>query len=333
MTMGGSTMCFTYGINGHPVSLNYDGIVYYYVTNAQGDVVAILNSSGQEVVSYTYDAWGNTVKRSGSKADTLGLHNPLRYRSYVYDQETGLYYLQSRYYNPTICRFISADALLGANQSANSYNLFVYCRNNPIMFVDQSGYAPEWWQWIVSGAITIVGVAFIATGFGGIWGGALVCAGVNSIIGSYTSEESGGSSEAGWLGGLATGLACGLGAGVSGGFLLKAAESVGAACINNLVASFVTSFGSGFIGSVAGQSITASLNGQNVNINQLMTSSLLVGTVNSLSGIGAGIGAGLQGMPSISTTSTILANSLTAVWSLISESVCDFLGTVFSIWP
>ena len=90
MKMGSSTMRFIYGINGHPVSLNYDGIVYYYVTNAQGDVVAILNSSGQEVVSYTYDAWGNMVKKSGSLKDSLGTYNPLRYRSYVYDRETGL---------------------------------------------------------------------------------------------------------------------------------------------------------------------------------------------------------------------------------------------------
>ena len=134
--MGSSTMRFTYGINGHPVSLNYDGIVYYYVTNTQGDVVAILNSSGQEVVSYTYDAWGNTVTRSGSKADTLGLHNPLRYHSYVYDRETGLYYLQSRYYNPAICRFISADSIsyLGADGTPVSYNLFVHCRNNPVSY-------------------------------------------------------------------------------------------------------------------------------------------------------------------------------------------------------
>ena len=137
MKMGSSTMRFTYGINGHPVSLNYDGIVYYYVTNAQGDVVAILNSSGVEVVSYVYDAWGNHISISGSMAGALGIYNPLRYRGYVYDQETGLYYLQSRYYNPDICRFISADSIsyLGADGTPVSYNLFVYCGNNPTMKV------------------------------------------------------------------------------------------------------------------------------------------------------------------------------------------------------
>ena len=141
MKMGSSTMRFTYGINGHPVSLNYDGIVYYYVTNAQGDVVAILNSSGQEVVSYTYDACGNTVKRSGSKADTLGLHNPLRYRGYVYDRETGLYYLQSRYYNPTVGRFINADTFVSTGQGILGNNMFAYCNNNPVSRIDISGAA------------------------------------------------------------------------------------------------------------------------------------------------------------------------------------------------
>ena len=98
MTMGSSTMRFTYGINGHPVSLNYDGIVYYYVTNAQGDVVAILNSSGAAVVEYAYDAWGRLLRTNDVSGNNLGALNPLRYRGYVYDQETGLYYLQSRYF-------------------------------------------------------------------------------------------------------------------------------------------------------------------------------------------------------------------------------------------
>ena len=161
MKMGSSTMRFTYGINGHPVSLNYDGTVYYYVTNAQGDVVGILNSSGQEVVSYTYDAWGNTVKRSGSLKDSLGTHNPLRYRGYVYDRETGLYYLQSRYYNPAICRFISADSQMSTG-SALGMNLFAYCGNNPVNRVDPTGHA--WEHWALGGLIVVgFGIATVVT--------------------------------------------------------------------------------------------------------------------------------------------------------------------------
>ncbi len=141
MTVGSNTLTFTYGVNGHPMTVKYNGVDYYYVTNIQGDVVSILNSSGAEVVTYAYDAWGNILFISGSMASTLGAYNPLRYRSYVYDQETGLYYLQSRYYNPHLCRFISADSIsyLGADGTPVSYNLFAYCSNNPVMYSDPAG--------------------------------------------------------------------------------------------------------------------------------------------------------------------------------------------------
>ena len=142
MTVGSNALIFTYGINGQPMSVKYNGVDYYYVTNSQGDVVGILNASGTEVVTYTYDAWGNILSTSGSMASTLGAHNPLRYRGYVYDQETGLYYLQSRYYNPTICRFISADTFVSTGQGILSYNMFAYCLNNPIKNIDVDGQVP-----------------------------------------------------------------------------------------------------------------------------------------------------------------------------------------------
>ena len=74
--------------------------LHFYMRNLQGDITAILNGSGTEVVTYSYDAWGKLLSIGGSMASTLGVLNPLRYRSYVYDQETGLYYLQTRYYDP-----------------------------------------------------------------------------------------------------------------------------------------------------------------------------------------------------------------------------------------
>ena len=134
MTVGRNTLVFAYGSNGYPMGVRYNGTNYNYVTNAFGDVLAIVDNSGNELVTYTYDAWGNIISTSGTMASTLGTHNPLRYRGYVYDHETGLYYLQSRYYNPAIFRFISADSIssLGAGGTAQSYNLFVYCGNNPI---------------------------------------------------------------------------------------------------------------------------------------------------------------------------------------------------------
>ena len=114
MTVDGHTMYFTYDASGTPLTLTYDGLKFYYITNLQGDVTAIVNGNGQEFVRYTYDAWGN-VTATGS-ATNLRYYNPLRYRGYVYDEETELYYLQSRYYNPEMGRFINADGLTSTGQ-------------------------------------------------------------------------------------------------------------------------------------------------------------------------------------------------------------------------
>ena len=143
MTVGSNALIFTYGGSGLPLSVNFNGTDYYYVTNIQGDVVSILNSSGAEVVTYTYDAWGNILSTGGSMVSTLGAYNPFRYRGYVYDQEIGLYYLQSRYYNPHLCRFISADAYASTGQGVLGHNMFAYCSNNPVNRIDPDGY---FWQ-------------------------------------------------------------------------------------------------------------------------------------------------------------------------------------------
>ena len=121
--------------------MTYGGATYYYATNIQGDVVAILDSTGAAVVTYTYDAWGNILTTTGTLASTLGTHNPLRYRGYVYDLETGLYYLQSRYYNPEMGRFLNADALVSTGQGILGNNMFAYCLNNPVNLEDITGSA------------------------------------------------------------------------------------------------------------------------------------------------------------------------------------------------
>ena len=124
--------------NGQPMTIGFNGSEHFYLYNAQGDVVAIANYSGEVVVEYTYDAWGNPLSCTGSLADTLGKKNPFRYRGYVYDEETGLYYLKSRYYDPRVGRFICSDGILPSNRMTSS-NLFAYCNNNPIGLVDPSG--------------------------------------------------------------------------------------------------------------------------------------------------------------------------------------------------
>ena len=100
----------------------------------QGDIVAILDDEGTAVVQYQYDAWGRPIGKTGSMAGTLGTVQPFRYRGYVYDEETGLYYLRSRYYSASMCRFVNADVLLEGN-------LYTYCKANPVICSDESGYA------------------------------------------------------------------------------------------------------------------------------------------------------------------------------------------------
>ena len=99
-----------------------------------------MNQSGNQLVAYTYDAWGNVLTTTGSSAGSLGKYNPLRYRGYVYDVETKLYYLQSRYYNPEWGRFINADALVSTGQGLLGNNMFAYCGNNPVLFYDPHGH-------------------------------------------------------------------------------------------------------------------------------------------------------------------------------------------------
>ena len=115
LTQGSNTLHFWYDANNRPAIVEYNGTRYAYIHNLQGDIVGILDSTGTEVVKYTYDAWGKVLSVTGSLASTLGTLQPFRYRGYVYDVETGLYYLRSRYYDPAWQRFLNADALIKGN--------------------------------------------------------------------------------------------------------------------------------------------------------------------------------------------------------------------------
>ena len=135
-----AVMDFVYDESGKPFAmidqLSAQPKTYYYVLNLQGDVVRLVTDSGAVAASYEYDAWGNILASSGSMAEK----NPLRYRGYYYDAETGFYYLQSRYYDPAIRRFINADVYASTDSSdAVSCNMFAYCNNNPTMYVDADG--------------------------------------------------------------------------------------------------------------------------------------------------------------------------------------------------
>ena len=163
MTVDGHTMYFSYDASGTPLTMVYDGLKFYYITNLQGDVTAIVNGNGQEFVRYTYDAWGN-VTATGS-ATNLRYYNPLRYRGYVYDAETELYYLQSRYYDPEMGRFINADNQLSTGSDLTGLNMFAYCGNNPVNRIDPTGEA--WWHWAIGAAVVVACAAATVVTCGG----------------------------------------------------------------------------------------------------------------------------------------------------------------------
>ena len=134
MTSGTDELHFFYDAQNRPAVVVYNGTAYAYVKSLQGDIVAILDENGNAVVSYGYDAWGAPLWCTGELAETLGKVQPFRYRGYVFDEETGLYYLRSRYYNPRWGRFVNADGAIIQK------NLFAYCSNGPIVGYDPSGF-------------------------------------------------------------------------------------------------------------------------------------------------------------------------------------------------
>ena len=171
-TYGTTVLDFIYDENGRPFALNYSKnggssfTTYYYILNMQGDVVALwkilLNSDGSVFESgiaaqYTYDAWGRllSITNGYGAAVTSSTHigniNPLRYRGYYYDTETGFYYLQSRYYDALVRRFINADALTSTGQGFLGYNMFAYCGNNPINRVDLTDIFGVGWKRLLIG--------------------------------------------------------------------------------------------------------------------------------------------------------------------------------------
>ena len=139
---------FSYDASGNVMTVAYSTdngssfTTYFYLRNAQNDIVKLIDNTGAAVVEYIYDSWGKLLSVTGSLITTLGTDQPFRYRGYVYDTETQWYYLQSRYYDPNTCRFISADVLLPTGQGVIGHNSFAYCLNNSVNLSDPDGYFP-----------------------------------------------------------------------------------------------------------------------------------------------------------------------------------------------
>ena len=142
---------------------NEDGNItnYYFQRNLQGDVIAIYNSNGAKVVEYRYDAYGNCTVANSTTDYALATVNPIRYRGYYYDQETGLYFLNARYYSPEWRRFISPDDIAYLDpESVNGLNLYCYCYNDPVNYADPSGHS------IIAALLISLGVVGIVGGLG-----------------------------------------------------------------------------------------------------------------------------------------------------------------------
>ena len=180
------------------------------------------------MVQYVYDAWGNHAVLDVNGNDLtdsshIGVLNPFRYRGYFYDVETGLYYLQTRYYDPEVGRFVTIDGIDVLDTTSdypNGLNLYAYCFNNPVNASDDEGNIPNWLKWLIGGVVIIgVGIAAAFTGgaagvilgaaFYGATTGAVSGAAINGIISGVSSAMSGNGFWSGFADGAADGFLSG----------------------------------------------------------------------------------------------------------------------------
>ena len=140
-TDAGERMDFLYDDKGNVFAVDYKNKLYFYQTNLQGDITGIVDSNGKQVVTYTYDSWGKLLVSTDNSGVDLAKKNPFRYRGYYYDVETGFYYLNDRYYDPKVRRFVNADSIdtLSVKKDFHDKNLYGYCDNNPVVRVDVEG--------------------------------------------------------------------------------------------------------------------------------------------------------------------------------------------------
>ncbi len=165
---GTQTYWYRYDSGANLISVTIKGKIYFYVKNAQNDIIGLVDAEGNMVVQYSYDSWGKLLGITGSMADTIGVQNPFRYRGYYYDNETGMYYLKSRYYDPKLRRFISMDGVhtvKASLETLHNRNLYSYCNENPIVRIDEKG---NMWTVaalsFVAGAVASVGTQMIFEG-------------------------------------------------------------------------------------------------------------------------------------------------------------------------
>lgn len=141
-TWGTSTLVPIYDNEESVCGILYNNTPYYFIKNLQGDIIAIVDKDAKTIARYSYDAWGVPEIKLDSSECQIATINPFRYRGYYYDGETELYYLLSRYYNPSLGRFINSDAIdwLGTNEQIIETNIFAYCKNDCVNLSDEIGF-------------------------------------------------------------------------------------------------------------------------------------------------------------------------------------------------
>lgn len=161
-----SKLFFHYNERDMLVGFEYDKENYFYSRDLTGNITSIVDKNGLIMVEYQYDAWGRWLNQATAAKTSIGTTllslNPFLYKGYIYDNETGFYYLKSRYYSPEVRRFINVDSEVGDVGNLENYNLFAYCINNPVMLADENGNMPKWLKVTLISlalAVTIVAVA------------------------------------------------------------------------------------------------------------------------------------------------------------------------------
>ena len=205
----------------------YNNATYVYRKDGQGNIAALIDSSGNVVVEYKYDAWGDhVIVLSDSSNENLAKANPFRYRGYYYDEETGLYYLKSRYYDPETGRFITIDDISYIDpETINGLNLYAYCGNNPVMNVDPNG------TFILSLFLICLGAGMVA---GAVTGG------ITAYNNGYRGWDLVGQIALGGLTGAAIGAAVGLVAGMGTAAIIGGLSSVAGKFTSDVTASVIS---------------------------------------------------------------------------------------------
>lgn len=297
------------------------------------------------MVGYTYDAWGNCTIDSLTTNYDLAHDNPIRYRGYYYDEDTKLYYLNSRYYSPEWRRFISPDdtAYLDS-ETPNGLNLYCYCGNDPVNYADPSGHEAKWLAWLISGVLVTAGIVACAVAAPGIFGLGLIggiCIGIGagSIINGYVTEANGGSFWGGYIGGAISGALCAVGAGFGGLVFALATKSVGTLCLGYLSLGCLTSFAGGFLGNFAGTIYTdwhnSGFNSVNLDMSELLSTSAIMGTLNIFAGMGSGVSSIIGEMgkiKGINANSQLAHRILAGTVAASTEAFYDITSYLYGFW-